>query len=230
MPPTIIPPVRAPPWQRKRFSLSSLILFRRAGVQFRIHLLYLAECSVTWCATAGRSEISCCHCLEQGCSTQWLFSLVVDRNPSTSTFCEWFWINPSRSNTQAHSKSADRLSWDKDVWSRLNVQEAQYSGINPHFYCLEAAFLPVSDELSWSRASSTREKDFCGKTHKKTAQWSVSTNILAVFHHSDVKWDDDRSVKMDECRWILFCFNHFMSFQSQTDLILYKRKYEEKRF
>lgn len=157
--------------------------------------------------------------------------MVVDRNPSTSTSRECFWIKPSRSNKQAHSKTADRLAWHKDVWLRLNVvKEVQYSGINPRFYCLEAAFLPVSDELSWSRASSTREKDFCGKTHKKRAQWSVSINILVVFHHSDVKWDDDRSVKMDECRWILFCFIHFMSFQSQTDLRLYKRKYKERNF
>lgn len=47
-------------------------------------------------------------------------------------------------------QAADRLLSHKDVWLQLNVvKEVQHSGINPHFYCLEAAFfLPVSDELS----------------------------------------------------------------------------------
>lgn len=66
--------------------------------------------------------------------------VVEDRNPR---------IKPSISNKQPHSKAADWLSWHKDVWLQLNiVMEAQYSGRNPRFYCLEAAVSPVSDELS----------------------------------------------------------------------------------
>lgn len=204
MPPTIIH-VRAPSWQRQRFFLYSLILFRGAGVQFRIHLLYLADCSVTRCALLLLEDHKYPAVIvwNRDATLNGYFSLflpssqemVVDRNPSTSTFRECFWIKPSRSNKQAHSKTANRLSWHKDVWLRLNVvKEVQYSGINPHFYCLEAAFFYLFLMSYRDPELPAPERRISVEKHtKKPAQWSVSINILAVFHHSDVKWDEDRS-------------------------------------